>query len=564
MVITVARSYRFPNAYAQGEWLLTWTHGFVKRGLPGTLAEPLFRYKSPEEIRQVLSTLALLVLVAECAVCASAFASILRSQRRTKGLGKGLPQAHIVAAILVFATSPFFVLAGHTTGYFDSIVVLCTFALLSAVHARLTWLIPPLVLAGVATHEIFLVFGLPVVCLAIVMEDLGPARSWRRLAIDLSCAVVPAVAFYVYSLLSQQRLDDSSLAALTEHLDAYQVLGWQGVQNALFQVRTDLATSSALQHPGTFSDRLFRSGVNRVVLLPAAALFLESSLLLWRRKRAILIGPLLLVILAPRLLHLVASDTSRIASFSILQAFAAFFAISRATCAPVPSAETAGVGAGASRWQRLSTLGPELLTVLFSLVACYRNVSEDVPLMDGRVDGDGILAVRSEPACPTFQGCKPVFGNSNFEAGDLGGWTVTGDAFSTRSSFKVPLDSSGYRTCTEGSFWAGSWVAEKSDDGAFVGDDATGRLDSPPFEITSDELIFLVAGGKHPQTTAVVVSVNGREIARVWGRNSDAMGPRRVNLRRYEGQTATISLIDESTGPWGHLDADAFCWAGPT
>src|SRR5690606_17945427 len=39
----LCRGLRFPHPFAKGHWLFGFRHGFVKRGLPGTLIEPWLR-----------------------------------------------------------------------------------------------------------------------------------------------------------------------------------------------------------------------------------------------------------------------------------------------------------------------------------------------------------------------------------------------------------------------------------------------------------------------------------------------------------------------------------------
>ena len=60
--LTAARALKQPGNYAIGHWLLNYDYGFIKRGLIGALAQPLFAHKSPTEVRWVISTLSLLTL----------------------------------------------------------------------------------------------------------------------------------------------------------------------------------------------------------------------------------------------------------------------------------------------------------------------------------------------------------------------------------------------------------------------------------------------------------------------------------------------------------------------
>lgn len=87
------------------------------------------------------------------------------------------------------------------------------------------------------------------------------------------------------------------------------------------------------------------------------------------------------------------------------------------------------------------------------------------------------------------------------------------------------------------------------------GDDATGRLISRPFTIERRFIRFLVGGGDYPKTQIRLV-VGGKTVRAASGRNDERLLPAQWDVRDVRGQTAHIEIVDEQTGPWGHISVD--------
>ncbi|GAA4487555.1 GH32 C-terminal domain-containing protein [Microbacterium panaciterrae] len=141
---------------------------------------------------------------------------------------------------------------------------------------------------------------------------------------------------------------------------------------------------------------------------------------------------------------------------------------------------------------------------------------------------------------------------ASFDGSGYDDWTSTGMAFGTApatGALPGQLAVSGY---------LGSGLVD-----SFVGgDSATGVLTSPSFPITRDHLDFLIGGGNHPSDspdpTAVELVVNGQVVASATGRNSETLNWTSWDVSAYRGQNATIRVVDENTGGWGHILADQF------
>lgn len=94
--------------------------------------------------------------------------------------------------------------------------------------------------------------------------------------------------------------------------------------------------------------------------------------------------------------------------------------------------------------------------------------------------------------------------------------------------------------------------------GTQLGDGVTGILESHPFIVTGQRMFLLVGGGDYP-TTCYVALVNASDSTIIFsetGQDSDPMTPREWNLVPYQGLECIIRIVDEETGPFGHINVD--------
>jgi hypothetical protein len=143
--------------------------------------------------------------------------------------------------------------------------------------------------------------------------------------------------------------------------------------------------------------------------------------------------------------------------------------------------------------------------------------------------------------------------NLGFESGSLDDWEATGDAFDG-----TPLKgdavarrrkdmSSGHR----GEFWVGSYEAH--------GDTAVGTLTSAPFPVTQPFASFLIGGGSGSKTRVDLINAaNGVVLFRATGPDNERMKRVFADLRRSQGASIRIRLVDEATSGWGHVNFDDF------
>ncbi len=544
VLLTAARGYHEPYAYPIGHWLLDFRHGFVKRGLVGTLVSPLYAWKSPAEIRNVVVTLSLLVLLAALAALAwGTFRLVLAATRPAD-------RALLGAAALVTATSPIVVNMAYTAGFLDRFLELATLGAVVAASRRRRVAVAVLVLAGFAVHEMFLVYGLPMVLLATLLAAVpaGGAVDGRRLARDLGLVLGVAGLAWGGIALGQHLLSSEDIRAIERDIVRTGVLDVTGAKFATFHLRHGLTENLALQS-GPFLGRILRGDLMRVVLPPLALLLGVGSLLLVRVRRARLIVPLVLATLAPLALHVVAWDTARFSAFTIFHAAVGLLAVvwvygdRLAEGEPGPRARRAG-------WALTACAVPVLLGNVFMEIPGFPAQS---------VHDDAFLRWRTAPTTASFEECEPVFENSGFEEGNLDNWTVTGEAFAHAPSWATPPRSTLRHQGVVGHWWASS-LYKGGKDPSSLRNRAQGSLESRPFRIDADHLMFTLGGGRDPDALYVALEVEGREVARETGANSDVLEPHVWDVRPYRARDAVIRVVDTRGGRWGHIYVDEFCF----
>lgn len=123
-------------------------------------------------------------------------------------------------------------------------------------------------------------------------------------------------------------------------------------------------------------------------------------------------------------------------------------------------------------------------------------------------------------------------------------WTVTGNAFGPG-----PMPASRHpATNLSGNAYACSF---------YEGDQGTGTITSPPFRLIRDYMHLRVSGGNDPDRLGVELLVDGEVVHRAVGNQSNDLIPHRWDLRGHLGKQARLRLVDEHTGGWGFIAADA-------
>ncbi|MDB5319436.1 MAG: putative rane-bound dehydrogenase [Phycisphaerales bacterium] len=161
----------------------------------------------------------------------------------------------------------------------------------------------------------------------------------------------------------------------------------------------------------------------------------------------------------------------------------------------------------------------------------------------------------SEGVLPLGADGRPL--NLDFETGTLKDWTATGDAFAGQpiKGDAVAARRKDMRSQHQGNYWIGSFET--------AGDKPTGSLTSATFKVTHPWAAFLVAGGSSDQVRVEIVSAADKAVIfKTSGGDTENLGRAVVDLQKFQGKDVFIRLIDDHTGPWGHLNFDDFRFYG--
>ena len=95
----------------------------------------------------------------------------------------------------------------------------------------------------------------------------------------------------------------------------------------------------------------------------------------------------------------------------------------------------------------------------------------------------------------------------------------------------------------------------------FEGDDSTGTLTSPEFQIERPFISFLIGGGGWQNETCMNLVVNGEIVRSATGPNAQPGGEESLELASWDvsefsGKTAVIQIVDQRKGGWGHILVD--------
>jgi hypothetical protein len=300
---------RLPNDFAEAHWLLDYRFGFVKRGLVGTFVSLLTASVGTRPTARLIAFLSIAAFAVFCAVMlAIAIRILARSQWSVTS----------VLTVLVFLTSPFMVMSAHLVGYYDNIIVLLTVASLTALIKGHPWSGAAIQAVAVLVHESSLLLGFPVFCLAwLVMRIEGRQRPAPLALVPL---LLPPLAFGTI-VLAGNILRPAELQQLfTARLSEFPFI--QDNRNTLvpWWLTITFAEYYALEAP-RFVERL--SSPQMLWLMLPSVLGILGFVVLTFRSRVVWAGVIgaLAVCAIPQLLHAVAVDTPRIWTYAILESY---------------------------------------------------------------------------------------------------------------------------------------------------------------------------------------------------------------------------------------------------
>ena len=169
------------------------------------------------------------------------------------------------------------------------------------------------------------------------------------------------------------------------------------------------------------------------------------------------------------------------------------------------------------------------------------------------------LGKTEQPVAPSNpngsrSGVSPQGKNLGFESGSLDEWIVTGDVWNGNpiKGDTVTPRRPGQESGHDGEYWVGGYERTFSDAGQ-------GTLQSGPFEITHPWASFLVGGGRGPTTRVDIVEHSTNNVLyTASGEQLETLLEVVVDLREHVGKGIVVRVVDESSGPWGHINYDDF------
>lgn len=371
LLYTLARGLDRVSFYAAGHWLFTWRHGFVKRGLVGTLASPVLTGKTGQDIQPIVTILATVVLTLLCGGLVYAGLVITRRARATQGGG------FVYVSVLAFLGSSGVIAMASTLGYLDHVLACLALLGVGAASRGRPGLAALACVAGLAVHEIFVFYGLPVVAFTVALRARVAARGSVLRAVGAWGA--PVVGFGLVLLASQSTVPAERLLAIRQDLLATHYFQPDQVEGLMYPLDHGLLLDLR-GHAHLAVGRALDWRVGRMAYPPALALTAAASALLvgsGLRRWAVLAG---FVVLAPLAIHALGQDTPRFTNLVVMQAYFVLFAVARV--------------APAGRVSRPLGLAVGVLGVL-ALAAAF---TWRAPLMGGRFDGDVLFGTRANRA----------------------------------------------------------------------------------------------------------------------------------------------------------------------
>ena len=146
---------------------------------------------------------------------------------------------------------------------------------------------------------------------------------------------------------------------------------------------------------------------------------------------------------------------------------------------------------------------------------------------------------------------RPDIVVADFEGETHGDWQVEGEAFGkgpARGTLPSQMKVAGF---------AGKGLVNSF----HGGDKSTGKLTSPAFTVERRFITFLIGGGGWGNETCMNLLVDGHVVRTATGNNSqpggsEALAPAAWDVAEFAGRRATLAIIDQRTGGWGHINVD--------
>lgn len=584
LFVSTLRGLDLPNPYSKAHWLFSYQYGLIKRGLIGTILQPVFDNVNAYYGSLVIIAVSFLILI----LFLYALFVVLH---RISGVYLGRHSGVILCG-LVFVSSPFMIFRSHTVGYFDNLLALLALLSVLAICRQRFWIASLLAVLAILIHEAYLLVGLPAVFFAYYVYEksvkpshddqatpstgaVDEANLWnqadfgdfltatfnRRFLLFLLIPLIPFVAINV----AMASTSDEQLQLLKEQILSYNIVQFQENKEMFVALDSSLVENVQFMLTVELAQQTFGSVLKELLTIGPALLFIFIvSVALLRLLRAPFYLYILFVgaSLAPLFMHLFAWDFTRINTFTLLNAFLCFVAIALY--------QEGGAAVTAERHSGYFFAG--IIVLMINFLGQPRYFSEgtiwDYPFGDisGRMSEHVALLNSRIPPEP----CRELlFENSDFEEGSLRNWTLEGSAFQNQPTFGDNVVKRTNRIANHGGdFWIGTYEnnpveasARRDISGSIQGDEPVGSLVSTEFVIEQPVIRFMVGGGYYEDGTYIQVTAGGNEVARFSGQRDEMMAWVEVDVSAFVGQQAHIRIVDSVSESWGHINADEFCYS---
>jgi uncharacterized protein (DUF608 family) len=193
----------------------------------------------------------------------------------------------------------------------------------------------------------------------------------------------------------------------------------------------------------------------------------------------------------------------------------------------------------------------DLLGYLENAVCCKTPIPGGV-LRENRAIRDSHSTMIECGAAKATGDIRPEIVVEDFDKETYEGWKVEGTAFGTGPISKANIP--GYqgdvggpsrRVVNSHATAPGGTIEEK--------DQHIGKLTGRPFVIERNYLSFWIGGGNHPEKTCLNLVIDGKIVRTETGHNDNRMRSEAFDVRRWQGKTAVIEIVDQETGPWGNI-----------
>jgi hypothetical protein len=154
--------------------------------------------------------------------------------------------------------------------------------------------------------------------------------------------------------------------------------------------------------------------------------------------------------------------------------------------------------------------------------------------------------------CLTVDGAQDDILTADFEGKNYGDWQVTGEAFGPGPS----------RGTLPGQMKVTGFEGKRLVNTYYKGDDTTGTLTSPAFEIKRKYINFLISGGKHPGQACTNLLVDGKVARTATGPNDRPGGSEELAWHGWDvlllGRKAQIEILDKRTRRLGTYECGMY------